>query len=108
MSSPRCRNSPKLTSQLLVAVLLLLTSTTTITQVLAKGGHYSSAVTDTSGPCLKRCIDIYKNDLAGCDFKFSNSPPSVHERDYCVLGVANSFQGCSATCIPTPAGFPNK
>ncbi|KAF9128106.1 hypothetical protein BGW39_005347 [Mortierella sp. 14UC] len=99
------RASSNLSTSLLFVLLALFLTTTTPTQVSAKRGHYPPGVTDISGPCIKRCEDIYKTDFDGCKIKFSNAPQNL---DYCRLDAAIMFQKCSATCIPAAASFSEK
>jgi hypothetical protein len=95
-----------LSSSILAATtILFLLTTTTLTLVSAKGGHYSAAVSDTSGPCIKRCSEIYFNEMTSCESKFPNPTLQAHDRDYCRLDVANLFQHCSELCIPAAATF---
>ncbi|KAF9144000.1 hypothetical protein BGX30_014089 [Mortierella sp. GBA39] len=96
----------RISSILATAVLLLLT-TTTLTPVSAKGGHFPAAVTDTSGPCIKRCSLIYDNEMTNCVVKFPNPNLDSYGRNNCNLDVAIMFQKCAQTCIPATATSSN-
>ncbi|KAG0067066.1 hypothetical protein BGZ89_006537 [Linnemannia elongata] len=92
-------------SSILATTFLLLLTTTTLTPVSAKGGHFPAAVTDTSGPCIKRCSGIYDNEMNNCVVKFPNPNLDPYGRNNCSQDVAIMFQKCSQNCIPAAATF---
>lgn len=96
----------RISSILATAVLLLLT-TTTLTPVSAKGGHFPGPVTDTSGPCIKRCSGIYDNEMTNCSVKFPNPNLDPYGWNNCHLDVAILFEKCSQLCIPLPTTLPD-
>ncbi|KAK3831698.1 MAG: hypothetical protein JOS17DRAFT_744027 [Linnemannia elongata] len=91
-------------SSILATVVLLLLITISLTPpVSAKGGHFPAAVTDNSGPCIKRCSDIYENEMNTCASRVTNPTADSNTLNNCRLDVANLFQDCAKTCV-TPGG----